>query len=710
MKTTDKDLEYIIRDNMGQYSTYVLLSRAIPDFRDGLKPSYRRALWAMREMKATRFTKSANIAGEVMRYHPHGSTYPTMVGMAQKDAQLNPFIIGKGNFGQHASELAFASDRYTEMKLSDISIDMMADVKKDGVDFVSNYDGTRTMPEVFPVKYPTILAYAQSGIGVGFSSSIPSFNTTELCEAIIKRIEDNEKTMLVPDFGTGAYIINDPDVIKSINENGSGSINQRAKVELDKEHREIIIKEIPYGTTKEKIIERIIKLNKEDKLKEVVKVEDTSGLKGLEIIVTAKRGVDLEQLLEKLYQLTPMQASYSTNLMVINRHGLPEKMGVWSLIAKWLDWRTDTYQRMINKDISTRNKQLEVLYGLENIKDDLDKVIKIIRASTDDNVIQNLVDEFSLTPLQAERISGLKLRNLTTTFIKKQLESIRSLEKEIKDLEWTVEKPQRVHKLIVKDMYEIINNFGTPRKSQLIDKSVVAKKAKLSPVNTVDEYNVKVIATKDGYVKKIPLTSLRGNTDIQFKDGDFATAEIDTVNSEEILIFTNQQNVYKKQLADLNDTKPKDLGNYIPSLIDLDKNESIVGIVPLSESVQNVLIGFEDGKVAKVSTDAYRTSTKRSMLKKGIADKTVLLLKGITDDVDLLSISNNGKAVVTNTSMINPKSSKATQGATNQKLKAGDAIKEYHILDETTAISDPEYYRVQSAGMGKLFKDKVKTK
>lgn len=710
MKTTNKDLEYIIRDNMGQYSTYVLLSRAIPDFRDGLKPSYRRALWAMHEMKATRFTKSANIAGEVMRYHPHGSTYPTMVGMAQTDGQLNPFIIGKGNFGQHASELAFASDRYTEMKLSDISVDMMTDVKKDGVDFVSNYDGTRKMPEVFPVKYPTILAYAQSGIGVGFSSSIPSFNTTELCEAIIKRIEDNEQTLLVPDFGTGAYIINDPDVIKSINETGSGSINQRAKVEFDKDKREIIVKEIPYATTKEKIIERIIKLSKEDKLKEVVKVEDTSGLKGLEIIITAKRGVDLEQLLEKLYQMTPMQASYSTNLMVINRQGLPEKMGVWSLIAKWLDWRTDTYQRMILKDIKTKNIHLEVLYGLSNIKDDLEDVIKTIRSSTDSNVIQNLMKEFELTELQAERVSGLKLRNLTTTFIKKQLESIKELEKEIKNLEWTVEKPQRVHKLIVQDMKDVIAQFGTPRKSELIDKTVVAKKAKLAPTNIVDEYNVKVIATKDGYVKKIPLTSLRGNTDIQFKDGDFATAELDTVNSEEILIFTNQQNVYKKQLSDLNDTKPKDLGNYIPSLIDLDKNEDIIGIVPLSESVQNVLIGFEDGKVAKVSTDAYRTSTKRSMLKKGIADKTVILLEGISDDVDLLSISNNGKAVVTNTSMINPKSSKSTQGATNQKLKSGDFIKEYHILNDTTTISNIDYYRVQSAGMGKLFKDKVETK
>jgi len=709
MEIAEKRLQHIVTDNMGQYSTYVLLSRAIPDFRDGLKPSYRRILWAMQEIKATRFTKSFNVAGAVMLYHPHGSTYPTMVGMAQKDSQLNPMLIGKGNFGQHASELAFGAERYTEIKLAPIGIDMMADVKKDGVDFIDNYDGTRKIPEVFPVKYPTILAYAQSGIGVGFSSSIPSFNTTELCEAIIKRIEDNEETLLIPDFGTGAYIINDPDVIKSINENGSGSINQRAKVEFDKDSREIIVKEIPYGTTKEKIIERIIKLNKEDKLKEVTKVEDTSGLKGLEIVITAKRGVDLEQLLEKLYQMTPMQASYSTNLMVINREGLPEKMGVWTLIAKWLDWRTDTYQRMITKDIKTKQVQLEILYGLKNIKDDLEHVIKIIRTSTDDNVIQNLSSEFNLTKLQAERVSGLKLKNLTTTFIKKQLSSIKSLEKEIEQLELTVEKPQRIHKLIVQDMKDVIAQFGTPRKSELIDKTAIAKKAKLAPVNVVDEYNVKVIATKDGYVKKIPLTSLRGNADIQFKDGDFATVDLDTVNSEEILIFTNQQNVYKKQLSDLNDTKPKDLGNYIPSLIDLNKNEDIIGIIPLSESVQNVLIGFDDGKVAKVSTDAYRTSTKRSMLKKGIADKTVILLVGISDDVDLLSISSNGKAVVTNTSMINPKSSKSTQGATNQKLKAGDSIKEYHILNDTTTISNIEYYRIQSAGMGKLFKDKVET-
>src|SRR5699024_3534816 len=289
-----------------------------------------RALWAMKEMGATKLTKSANIAGEVMRYHPHGSTYPTMVGMAQKDAQHNPYIIGKGNFGSYASALAYASDRYTEMKLSEISLDMMADTNKDGIDFIDNYDSTKKMPEVFPVKYPSVLAYAQSGIGVGFSSSIPSFNLVELNNAISEYIKTGEKTDLVPDFGTKGYVINDKSIIKSINEDGRGSVKLRAKAEID--GLEIIITEVPYSTTKEKIIKRIKDLVKQDKLREVRDVEDGSGLSGLQIIVTAKRGTDMELLLEKLYQDTPMESSYSANMMVLNTDGLPELMGVWGIV------------------------------------------------------------------------------------------------------------------------------------------------------------------------------------------------------------------------------------------------------------------------------------------------------------------------------------------------------------------------------------------
>lgn len=701
MEVTDKDLEYIVKENMGQYSTYVLLSRAIPDFRDGLKPSYRRLLWAMQTMKAVRFTKSANIAGETMRYHPHGTTYPTAVGMAQVDGQLNPLIIGKGNFGKHSSELAYASDRYTEMKLSDIAIKMMSDVKKDGVNMIDNYDGTRKMPEVFPVNYPSILAYAQSGIGVGFSSSIPSFNTTELCNYTIELLKGNEPDFIIPDFGTGAYIVKDDEVVKNINENGSGSLVQRAKVKLDKDKREIIVKEIPYNTTLEKIIERIIKLNKEEKLKEVAKVEDTSGLKGFEFVITAKRGIDLDQLLEKLYQLTPMQSTFSANMMVINKYGLPEKMGVKSLVEMWVEWRTEVLVKMLTREIKNKKVHLEVLEGLSNIKDDLEEVIKVIRSSTDDNVLDNLMKNFDLTPLQAERVSGLKLRNLTTTFIKKQLESINDVISEIQDLETTKNSDKLLKVNIIEDLKTVISSFGTDRKSQLIDKELVAEKSKLAPVKTVDDYNVKVIVTNDGYVKKLPLTSLRSNPEIQYKNGDFAVAEVDTNNTEEVLVFTDQQNVYKKQLDDLEDTKPKDLGNFMKNYVNLGSNENIIGIVPLSESVSSVLIGFDDGKVAKVSTEAYRTLQNRSVLKKAIANKTVLLLTGLTKDIDILSISTNGKAVLTNTSMISEKGSKTTQGVANQKLKAGDTIAEYRISPE---LENKEYYRIQSAGAGKLFK------
>lgn len=705
MEIIEKGLEKIVPDNMGQYSTYVLLSRAIPDIRDGLKPSYRRILWAMHEKKALRFTKSANIVGETMLFHPHGSTYPTMVGMAQKDGQLNPMVIGKGNFGQHASELAYGAERYTEIKLSPIGIDMMADVKKDGVKFIDNYDGTRKIPEVFPVKYPTILAYAQSGIGVGFSSSIPSFNTTELCEAIIKLIEEGTSTTLTPDFGTGGYIVNDKDVLETINKDGYGSIVQRAKAEIFPDTREIVITEIPYATTMEKIFNRILKLYKEDKLKEIAKVNDESGLKGLQIVVTAKRGVDLEQLLEKLYQLTPMQSSYSANMMVINRNGLPERMGVWSMIAKWLDWRTDTYVLMLESEVKTKEMHLEIIRGLEKIKDSLNEVIDVIRTSTDGNVLDNLKKKFKLTDLQAERVAGLKLRSLTTTFIAKQMKAIETLKLDIEEMNSTIKSPKKIHKLIVKDLKEVIANFGTERKSEIIDKSVVAKKAKLAPVNTVEEYNVKVIVTKDGYVKKIPLTSLRGSSEVQFKEGDYRISEIDTVNSEEILIFTDKQNVYKKQLADLNDTKPKDLGNFMPSLIDLEKGEEITGFTVLSPDAKYVLLGFEDGKVAKINVEAYRTTTKRSKLKSGIVNKITLLYATLTDDVDLLSVSKSGKAVVTNTKMIGAKGSKSTQGVTNHKLKDGDSIKNIMILTDDINDFDREYYRVQSAGAGKKFKE-----
>ena len=686
---------------MGEYSTYVLLQRAIPDVRDGLKPSYRRALWAMKEMGATKLTKSANIAGEVMRYHPHGSTYPTMVGMAQKDAQLNPYIIGKGNFGSYASELAYASDRYTEMKLSEISLDMMADTNKNGIDFIDNYDSTRKMPEVFPVKYPSILAYAQSGIGVGFSSSIPSFNIIELNNAVAKYIETGEKTNLVPDFGTKGYVIKDKSIVKSINEKGRGSIKLRAKAEID--GLEIIITEVPYSTTKEKIIKRIKDLVKQDKLREVRDVEDGSGLSGLEIIVTAKRGTDMELLLEKLYQDTPMESSYSTNMMVLNTDGLPELMGVWGIVDEWLKWRRGVIHRMLEHDTKIKKRNLDILYGLRNIKDDLEEVVEVIRGSTDKNLIKNLMDKFSLNKLQAERIAELKLRNLTTTFIKKQIETIGKLEKAVKRNIEAMESDLIKNKMIIKDLKDVNEKFGKERHSEIITKSEVEENRVEIPVeDEFGDYNVRVFITEENYIKKIPLTSLRGASDIKTKHSDKIIHEVETTNIEEVLIFTDKGNVFKKRLYELPDHKPSDLGTYVPSIIDLDKDERILYITALNSEHSSMLIAFEDGRVAKVDIEAYRTKTNRSVLRNAFADKTPLLFKVLSEDIDLMAIAEDEKTVLLNTEIISSKATRGTQGNIFIRLRDDVKVKEYRVNPD---FDNVEYYRLKSAGTGKYWKE-----
>lgn len=701
MNTKQELVENIITDNMGQFSTYVLLSRAIPDIRDGLKPSYRRILWAMNEMKATSFTKSANIAGEVMRYHPHGSTYPTMVGMAQKDGQLNPYVVGKGNFGQHASELAYASDRYTEAKLSEISIDMLADTKKRGIEMIDNYDSTRKIPEVFPVKYPNVLAYAQSGIGVGFSSSIPSFNITELCEAVISYVEKSEKTYLIPDFGTKGYVINDPAIVKSINEDGRGSILQRAKAEI--EGNNIIVTEIPYDTTKEKIIDKIIDLHKKDKLRELSNVNDVSGLSGMRIVITAKRNTDMNQFLEKLYRDTPMQASYSANMMVINTEGLPELKGVWSIIVEWLEWRKEVIRKMLNHDTRVKKAQLEILYGLRLIKDDVEKVIEIIRKSTDSNVIKNLQKEFGLSKVQAERISELKLRNLTSTFIKKQMNSIKDLEAEVANNEKTASSDTLLDKVIVEDLKSVIKKFGKERQSIIIEKKEVLEDSKIIEdiINYIPDYNVRVFVTKENYIKKIPLTSLRGDFEIQVKDSDEIIDEVETTNAEELLIFTNMNNVYKKKLHEIADSKPSGLGTFAPKEISMEKGEVIQNVSVTSKNALWMLFAFEDGKVAKVDLEAYRTKQNRSVLRNSHADKRVVLFRLLSEDIDLMATADNEKTVMINTSIINSKSSKTTQGSAFIKLKDGSVVREYQVIEDA---ENYEYYRLKSAGTGKYKK------
>ena len=605
--TTSKPIEQIIEKNMMEYSAYILLDRALPDLRDGLKPVHRRILWAMNQMNATKFTKSANVEGEVFKYHPHGSTYGTMVGMVQKDRHSHPWLVGKGNFGNYTSrDLAPAASRYSEVKLADISIDMMKDLDKNIVDFVDNYDGTLKIPEVLPAKFPAILTYAQSGIGVGFSSSIPSFNLSELCDAIIKYLSTGKKTTLVPDFATGGYIVKEPEIFEKINLEGIGTVKIRGKAEI--EENEILITEIPYSTTREAIIDKIVELAKTGKLKEVVDVKDLTGLKGMLITITARRGTDMNLLLEKLYRFTPLQSTYSSNMNILINN-LPRVLGVWSIIDEWLKWRRECLQRSLSYDIKRMTEKLHILRGLEKVLVDIDKAIDIIRKSKEELIEKNLQDHFNIDEEQAKEVANMKLRNINKDYIIKKIKDIENLEKKIDDYKAIVGNEKRLNELIINDLKETKEKYGKPRQTKIIEITNV-QPIKLVQESEVEDYPVKVYLTKEGYAYKFK----NFEQEPFLKPGDKVIQVFEATNKSEIVMITDACMAYKIELSKLEETKNNALGTYLMNIFGLE-NENVVNYTIYDDKRKFLIIAYKNNRIAKVDIKVF--AGKRKVLKYG---------------------------------------------------------------------------------------------
>ena len=415
----------ILKNNMMEYATYTIHDRALPSVEDAMKPIHRKIMWTMYEAKITKLTKSANVTGLVMKYSPHGDCYKTVVNMVQSDRQNHPLIIGKGNFGQKTSkDLQPAASRYSEIKLSDIALDMMKGLNKKMVNFVPNYDNTRTQPEYLPVKFPAVLCYSSSGMAVGMSSSIPSFNLKEVCDATINYLTEGKKEYLVPDFATGGYIVKNDEVIENINENGKGTITLLSKYHIEK--NVIVITEIPYSTTREAIIDKIVENVKNNKLKEVSNIKDLTGLEGMRIEITCKRGVNPEDVIPKLYALTPMKSTYSADMNVLSE-GHPMVLGVYEMIDKWTTFRKKCIKNALTYEIQEKEKELILLYGLKKILLDVDKAIHIIRFSD----TSELKKVFDLTDEQAEYVYNLRLKSISKDNIHKQIKDIDEKEKRI---------------------------------------------------------------------------------------------------------------------------------------------------------------------------------------------------------------------------------------------------------------------------------------
>lgn len=649
--------------------------------------------------------KSQGIVGSTMFLHPHGDSaiYETLVRMA-KDAEalLVPYIDSKGNFGkQYSRDMQYASARYTEARLLPIAKELFKDIDKNTVDMVDNFDGEMKEPRLLPVTFPSILVNAQSGIANGMASSIASFNLSEVIDFTIAYIKNPKVDVLdyikAPDFPTGGNIVYDENKMRDVLNTGRGSIDIRATYRLEK--NSIIFEELPYTTTFEVIIDKITSLIKEGKIKDIVDINDIygRGTKGIEI--TVKNNTDKELLVEKLFKMTPLQSSYNCNFNVVV-NGRPKVLGVKDIIHEWVVFRANAIKRGARFDINKKEHKKHMLLALKKILLDIDRAVSIIRETKKNSeVISNLINAFEIDRKQAEYVSEIKLKHLNKEYLIERIDEINALDREIEELNLIIDNKKYLAKLIINQLASIKKDYGQERKSKIIEID------SLPTVNTeeiiVDNYNVRVFVTKEGYLKKIPLTSLRGNYNIKVKEDDEIVGEFETTNNSDILVFTDKHNVYKYKSYELEDHKPSVLGEYLPTLLNI-KNEEIVFVMVTNDYKGDLLIGFEDGKFAKISLSAYETKQNRSMLKNAYANKKAIFFKHIYEDVNILAISSIDKALIFNTSMINPKTSKTTIGVQVLKSKNDSITKMYYLINEEYPESD--YYKTSSAGVGKYLR------
>ena len=691
-----------IRENFMPYAMSVILSRAIPEI-DGFKPSHRKLLYTMYKMgllKGSR-TKSANIVGATMKLNPHGDAaiYDTMVRLSRGyEALLHPYVDSKGNFGKfYSRDMAWAASRYTEAKLAPICAELFNDIDKDTVDFVDNYDNTMKEPTLLPARFPSVLVNTNTGIAVGMASNICSFNLKEICETTAALIRDPnhdiKSTLPAPDFIGGCQILYDEKVIEQVYETGRGSIRLRARYNYDKSQNCIDILSIPSTTTSEVIIEKIIDLVKQGRIKEIADIRDETGLDGLKITIDLKRNVNPDILMAKLFKLTTLEDSYACNFNVLIG-GVPMVLGVKGLLNEWIAFRMECVRRRTYFDRTKKAERLHLLEGLAKILLDIDKAIKIIRETDEEiEVVPNLMIGFGIDKTQAEYVAEIKLRHLNREYILKRTQDIEQLEKEIAELDDILKSKARIKTIIVRELKAIAAQYGEPRRSIIIYEDTVQY---VEEAAAVPDYACTFFFTKEGYFKKITPQSLRMSGAHKLKDGDEITQEIELSNNCDLLFFTDKAQVYKAKASDFSDTKTSVLGDYVAAKLGMDEGENAVYLVATKDYKGLLLFAFENGKAAKVPLEAYATKTNRKKLTGAYSDKAPMTaMLWLDEDKEVLFSASSGRMLLIHTGVLALKATRTTQGVAVMKLKKGQQLIGVKAYAEGTFVK-PQRYRTRS--------------
>lgn len=646
---SEKDITDIVGDNMMEYASEVIFDRAIVSIESGLKPSQQKILYGMKANNRTKLTKSMNIVGDLTAYHEHGSVYPTIVYMCQEDRHSLPLIFGEGNFGQYTSKLlAYASDRYTNVKLTELALDGLKEIDKNYVEMIPTYDGKHTMPLYLPNKYPLILTQSSMGMAVGMASKLPSFNLNEVCAATINYIKYGDKVNLIPDFATKGFIESSPHVMDSINTFGRGIIKLRGKYII--KDNSIIITEVPYGVFREEIIDKVIDGIKNGKFRECISIKDLTDLKGMKVKIECKKNVNLNDVVAKLYKLTPLETTFSCNMNVLYQ-GMPKVCGVWEIIDKWIEFRKECIKNGITYEIDKLEKELHILHGLEKILLNIDNAVNIIRFN--ENPVLGLMLEFGLDEIQSKYVVNTKLLNINELHIKSKIKDIRDLENELIQLKTNVTNDKFILNKVVEDLSYINDKFKSPRRT-IVKDSFNNKNAEDL---LIDDYNSQIQLSREGYFKKTKLTGLKATTN-KLKDGDEIITTLECKNKDELLVFCEDLNVYKFRLHEMEETKLSNLGQYLFN----ETKSKVLGMSVINPDYKYVVIMYKNGNIAKISLESYKTLQNRKVLSRSLNNYDILGILTIKDDLELNIIVSDGRSKKIHTKDLIISKTRATNG------------------------------------------------
>jgi DNA gyrase subunit A len=603
-KITDVNLSSQMRTSFLDYAMSVIVARALPDVRDGLKPVHRRILYGMIELGVTPdkpYKKSARIVGDVMgKYHPHGDSaiYESMVRMAQDFSYRNMLVDGHGNFGSVDGDGA-AAMRYTEARMSKIAMEMVRDINKDTVDFVDNYDGTEREPSILPARFPNLLVNGASGIAVGMATNIPTHNLAEVIGAIHILMDNPDATTADlmeavpgPDFPTGGIVMGKSGIRKAY-ETGRGTIIVRAKVdieELKNGKQRIVVTELPYMVNKAKLIERIAELARDKRIEGITDANDESDREGMRISIDVRRDVSAEVVLNNLYKLTLLQTSFSFNMLAIVK-GTPKVLSLKQILVYYLEHQEEVVRRRTEFDLKKAQARAHILEGLRIALDHIDAIIAIIRGSQTSEIAKNqLIENYSLSERQAQAILDMRLVRLTGLERDKIEDEYNGLMDSIADYKDILAHQERIQQVIYQELLEIQEKFGDPRRTEL----QVGDVTSIEDEDLIEEEDVIVSLTHNGYIKRLPVdefkTQNRGGRGVQgmgVHDDDFIEQMISTSTHDMLLFFTNTGKVFSMKGYEIPEYGRTAKGIPIINLLGIDSEEKISAVVNVSRETNN---------------------------------------------------------------------------------------------------------------------------